>query len=56
MAKMPKYYIMDLDKGYAETMAMEMPTKAYISACKWLTEEELRVFSTEYTKTGFQGD
>jgi pimeloyl-ACP methyl ester carboxylesterase len=55
MAKMPKYYIMDLNRGYAETMASEMPSKAYISACKWLTEEELQVFSTEYTRTGFQG-
>lgn len=55
MAKMPKYYIMDRDKGYAETMAAQMPTKAQIAACHWLTEEELGVFSTEYTRTGFQG-
>ena len=23
--------------------------------CKWLTEEELRVFSSEFARTGFQG-
>ena len=46
---------MDLDKGYSETMGTEMPTMAYISTCKWLTEPELRVFSSEYTRTGFQG-
>jgi pimeloyl-ACP methyl ester carboxylesterase len=55
MAKMPKYYIMDLDRSYAETMAAEMPTQAYIAKCKWLTDEELQVFATEYTRTGFQG-
>lgn len=55
MAKIPKYYIMDLDKGYAETMATEMPSNADIAACKWLTEDELLVFSREYTRTGFQG-
>jgi len=55
LAKMPTYYIMDLDKGMAETVAPEMPSAAQIAACAWLTEEELRVYSTEYRRTGFQG-
>lgn len=55
LAKMPAYYIMDLDKGIAETMAMEMPSKAQIAACKWMTEADLRVYSTEFIRTGFQG-
>jgi pimeloyl-ACP methyl ester carboxylesterase len=55
LAKMPTYYIMDLDRGMAETVAPEMPSAAQIAACKWLTNEELRVYSTEYTRTGFQG-
>jgi len=55
LAKMPAYYIMDLDKGIAETMAAEMPSKAQIAACQWLTEEDLRVYSAEYIRTGFQG-
>jgi pimeloyl-ACP methyl ester carboxylesterase len=54
LAKMPRYYIMDLSKGMAETVAAEMPTDAQITACKWLTEPELRVYSTEYQRTGFQ--
>ena len=55
MAKLPRYYVMDLDKGMAESVASEMPTAAEINNCKWLTDEELRVYSTEYGRTGFQG-
>jgi pimeloyl-ACP methyl ester carboxylesterase len=55
LAKMPAYYIMDLDKGIAETMAAEMPSQAQITACKWMTEMDLQVYGTEYRRTGFQG-
>ena len=55
LAKMPTYYIMDLADGMAETVAREMPTEAEIAACKWLTEDELTVYSSEYARTGFQG-
>jgi pimeloyl-ACP methyl ester carboxylesterase len=55
LAKIPRYYIMDLNKGMAETVAPVMPTPAQIAACKWLTEDELNLYSTEYTRTGFQG-
>jgi pimeloyl-ACP methyl ester carboxylesterase len=55
LAKMPAYYIMDVDKGIAETMATEMPSKAQIAACHWMTENDLQVYSTEYIRTGFQG-
>lgn len=55
LAKMPEYYIMDLDKGIAETMAAHMPSEEEIAACTWLTEEDLRVYSSEYGRTGFQG-
>lgn len=55
LAKLPTYYVMDLGKGMAETVAPEMPTAAAIAACQWLTEDELRVYSDAYTKTGFQG-
>src|SRR5437762_4118135 len=54
-ARMPRYYIMDLGKGMAETVAPEMPSAAEIAACKWLPDSELRVYSTEYGRTGFQG-
>jgi pimeloyl-ACP methyl ester carboxylesterase len=55
LAKMPTYYIMDLDKGMAETVAEVMPTAAEIAACKWLPEDELAVYTAEYQRTGFQG-
>jgi pimeloyl-ACP methyl ester carboxylesterase len=55
LAKMPTYYIMDLKKNMAETVAAEMPSAAQIAACRWLPENELAVYSAEYDRTGFQG-
>jgi len=55
MAQIPTYYVMDKDKGMAETVAAEMPTAAEIAACKWLTEAEVGVYATEYGRTGFTG-
>jgi pimeloyl-ACP methyl ester carboxylesterase len=55
LAKMPTYYIMDLDKNMAETVMPEMPSAAEIAACRWLPDNGLRVYSTEYERTGFQG-
>jgi pimeloyl-ACP methyl ester carboxylesterase len=54
-AKLPRYYVMDLDKGMSEQVAAEMPSAAEIAACKWLPDSELRVYSEEYGRTGFQG-
>jgi pimeloyl-ACP methyl ester carboxylesterase len=54
-AKLPRYYVMDLNKGMAEQVAAEMPSAAEIAANKWLTDDELRIYSTEYGRTGFQG-
>jgi len=55
LAKMPTYYIMDLDKNMAQTVEPEVPSAADIAACRWLPDEELRVYSAEYERTGFQG-
>jgi pimeloyl-ACP methyl ester carboxylesterase len=55
LAKMPTYYIMDLHKNMAETVAAEMPSAAQIAACRWLPENELTVYAGEYERTGFQG-
>jgi pimeloyl-ACP methyl ester carboxylesterase len=54
-AKLPRYYVMDLDKGMAEQVAGDMPAAAQIASCKWLTDEELKVYSSEYGRNGFQG-
>jgi len=55
LAKMPTYYVMDLDQGMAETVAPDMPTAAEIASCRWLTDDEVSVYATEYGRTGFQG-
>lgn len=55
LARMPTYYIMDLAEGMAETVAPEIPDERQIAACRWLPEDELRVYSGEYARTGFQG-
>jgi pimeloyl-ACP methyl ester carboxylesterase len=54
-AKLPRYYVMDLNKNMAETVAPEMPSAAAIAACKWLPEDELKVYGSEFGRTGFQG-
>ena len=53
--KLPRYYVMDLDKGMAESVAAEMPSAQEIAACQWLPDHELKVYSEEYGRTGFQG-
>jgi pimeloyl-ACP methyl ester carboxylesterase len=55
LAKLPTYYVMELDKGMAETVAPEMPSAQEIDACRWLPDDELRVYSDEYARNGFQG-
>ena len=55
LAKMPTYYIMDLDKGVAATVAEYQPSSAYVAACKWMTEADLQVYSQQFQRTGFQG-
>jgi pimeloyl-ACP methyl ester carboxylesterase len=55
LAKMPTYYIMDLDEDMAATVAPEMPSAPEIAACRWLPDSELAVYSAEYERNGFQG-
>ena len=54
LAKMPTYYVMDLDKGMAETVAPYMPRRR-IAANNWMTDAELRVYANDFEHTGFQG-
>ena len=55
LAKLPTYYVMDLAKDMAETVAQEMPDAAAIAANTWLPDSELAFYSAEYARTGFQG-
>ena len=54
-AKLPRYYVMDKDKGMAEQVAADMPSAQQIAACAWLPDRELAVYASEYGRTGFQG-
>ena len=55
LARLPRYYVLDLGRGMAETVAEHMPPAAEIAACEWLPDDELRVYAVEYERTGFQG-
>ena len=55
LAKLPTYYVMDLARTMAETVAEEMPPSEAIAANTWLPDHELAVYSAEYRRTGFQG-
>lgn len=55
LAKMPTYYVMDLDAGMAETVEPHIPASEEIASCGWLTEEELSVYSEAFQRNGFQG-
>jgi pimeloyl-ACP methyl ester carboxylesterase len=55
MAQIPTYYVMERDKGMAETVAPVMPSAAEIATCKWLTEPEVDVYASEYGRTEFTG-
>jgi pimeloyl-ACP methyl ester carboxylesterase len=55
LAHMPTYYVMERGQTMAQTVAVEMPSDAEIAACAWLPERELKVYSEQYQRTGFQG-
>src|SRR5437016_4630870 len=55
MAQIPTYYVMEKDKGMAETVAPFMPSAAEIAACKWLTEAEVEVYGTGMGRFGCTG-
>jgi pimeloyl-ACP methyl ester carboxylesterase len=55
LAKLPTYYVMDLARTMAETVAKEMPSAEVIAANTWLPDRELDFYSAEYIRTGFQG-
>ncbi len=55
LGKMPKYYIMDLAKNMAETVAELAPSEAEVAQCTWLPDDELRLYSEEFARTSFRG-
>lgn len=55
IAKLPTYYVMDLAKDMAATVADEMPSATEIAANTWLPDNELAFYAAEYGRNGFQG-
>jgi pimeloyl-ACP methyl ester carboxylesterase len=55
LAQLPDYYVMDLHRTMAETVASQMPSAAQIAACKWLPDAELEIYAAEFARTGLQG-
>ena len=55
VAKLPTYYVMDLDEDMPTTVAQEMPSADEVANCSWLSEAELAVYAGEYSRNGFQG-
>jgi pimeloyl-ACP methyl ester carboxylesterase len=51
MAKLPRYYIMDLDQDMAETVAPFLPSEEPA----WLTRNELNVYEQAFERTTLQG-
>ena len=48
LAKLPTYYVMDIARNMAETVAAEMPSAETIAANQWLPDSELAFYSAEY--------
>ena len=55
LAKLPTYYVMNLDQTMPETVEKEMPSVEHIRQCTWLSDKELRFYADTYSSTGFQG-
>lgn len=55
LAKMPTYYIMNANETMAQTVMVDMPSADAIAGNKWLSESDLKVYTDEYRRTGFQG-
>ena len=54
-ARLPTYYVMELDRNMPETVSPAMPSASEIAACRWLPDSEVSVYVGEYERTGFQG-
>jgi pimeloyl-ACP methyl ester carboxylesterase len=55
LALLPHYYVMPLHQTMAQAVAQFMPDAEAIAACLWLPEQELAVYSAEYSRRGYQG-
>ena len=55
LAKLPTYYIMELERDMATTVAEYMPPRSAVANNLWLPESDLSFCTAEFARTGFQG-
>jgi pimeloyl-ACP methyl ester carboxylesterase len=55
LAKLPRYYVMDLGKTMPETVASMMLQALPAAMPEWLSEDVVSVYADTYQQTGFQG-
>lgn len=55
IAQLPTYYVMDLDRTMAETVAPHLPDAQAVASNRWMPDADMAVFAAEYGRTGFQG-
>lgn len=55
VAQMPEYYIMPLSESFPATIARNMQGENAAATESWLPPEDLTVYVSEWTRTGFQG-
>ena len=46
---------MKADDTMPVVVAPEMPDKATVEACNWISDEDLAIYAAEFARTGFQG-
>lgn len=55
LAVLPNYYVMPLHESMPQVVEKDAPSPEEVSKNRWLTDEELSVYTTEFSRTGFQG-
>ncbi|ALL68436.1 Hydrolase, HAD superfamily [Paraburkholderia caribensis MBA4] len=55
LAKLPAYYVMREDETMAQVVMRLAPEVHEMAGCEWLSDDELRIYVQEYSRTGFQG-
>ena len=55
LARMPLYYIMNDHEGMAETALSMAPNEDGGLSVRWISDEELAIYSSEFLRSGLQG-
>jgi pimeloyl-ACP methyl ester carboxylesterase len=55
LTQLPHYYVMPAGLGMPAAVAAHAPKAAAAARCAWLPDEDLAVYTAEFSRTGFQG-